>query len=552
MDGVIKEGSLGSILFKSQIISEEDIVAALKEQQQTGCRFGEALVRQGIVTQEDIDWALANQLNIPYVRLKKEAIDRNAVSLVSAEMARQYNLMPIVRVGDELSVAFADPLNRTAIEAVERVAGLTVAVSIALMRELREMQDYFYGPDLATPTLGMVSQVFTDQALTAINSDLTGGKMVDYLLLYLVQNNMGSLSLQPLGERVAIVVRRGGKSTEIGSLGVTYYPDLVMKLRRLGKVAGSVEMAAHGMLAFRYKGKNILFQLLMLRGVGGELITIKPHVAAEFPASLGALISDPVQFGAVGQMLAAPSGLLLFAMRDPGDRCRLLDLVIDSLPTAGQSAVLVGESLGHGKKQLPRVPCHEVAHDQLHKVISAVMEHEPDLLVVEEVSDSRAFVAASKGALHGTLVVAGVPYHDTAATFRHLVQFRQRHYFLAQELLGVVLARGVLLLCPHCKVPYVPTTEERLALHLADEPSSYYRAEGCEACNLSGYAGKKFLVEVIPSTRELSAVLERASDQYEVLTYLRGQGQVGIEDQARQLLVDGEISPAEYVASVVL
>ena len=182
MDGVIKEGSLGAILFKSQIISEQDIVAALKEQQVSRCRFGEALVRLGIVTQEDIDWALANQLNIPYIRLKKEFIDRGATALVSAELARQFNLLPIVRIGDELSVALADPLNRAAIEAVERATGLHVAVSIALMRELREMQDYFYGPLLDLQTLGFVSDAFTDEVRESINSDLSGGKLIDYLL----------------------------------------------------------------------------------------------------------------------------------------------------------------------------------------------------------------------------------------------------------------------------------------------------------------------------------------------------------------------------------
>ncbi len=552
MDGVIKEGSLGAILFKSQIISEQDIVAALKEQQLSRCRFGEALLRLGIVTQEDIDWALANQLNIPYVRLKKELIDRSATELVSADLARQFNLIPVLRSGDELSVALADPLNRTAIEAVERSTGLQVAVSIALMRELREMQDYYYGPDLETPHLGLVSDAFGEQVKAAINSDLTGGKLVDYLLLYLVQNNLSSLSLQPLGDRVNLVARLGGHCREIGTVGTAYYPDLLMKLRKLAKIVGSGDMAANGLLAFRYMGKNILFQLLMLRGIGGDLVTIKPQIAAAFPASLAELLPDTHQLAEVERLLAAPSGLVLFAMRDPSDRFKLLDLAVQSAPTTGKCALLIGESLGHGKKQLPRIPCHEVAHDQLHTVISAALDHEPDLLVIEEISDSRAFVAASKGALHGTLVVAGLPYHDTAATFRHLVQFRQRHYFLSQELLGVVLARGILLLCPECKQSYEPSNEERISLHLADEPLTYYRAEGCEACNLTGYAGKQFLVEVISTTRELATVLERARDQYEILSYLRERGHYGIEEQARTLLVQGVISPAEYVASVVL
>src|SRR5689334_14835474 len=145
MGALVKEGSIGSILFKSQIISEKDIEAALAEQNRSGARIGEALVKLGIVTQEDIDWALSNQLNIPYVRLKKELIDRSAVELVPAAVSRQYGLIPLIRVGDELSLAMTDPLNQEAIARVEGLTGCSVTVSVALLRELREMQEIFYG-----------------------------------------------------------------------------------------------------------------------------------------------------------------------------------------------------------------------------------------------------------------------------------------------------------------------------------------------------------------------------------------------------------------------
>src|SRR5512137_726094 len=100
MDSLVKDGSIGSVLFKSRIITEEDIKAALEEQKLSGCRIGEALVKLGIVTQEDIDWALSNQLNIPYIRLNQETIDRSAVELVPAALARKFNLIPIYRTTD--------------------------------------------------------------------------------------------------------------------------------------------------------------------------------------------------------------------------------------------------------------------------------------------------------------------------------------------------------------------------------------------------------------------------------------------------------------------
>ncbi|MFH1026878.1 MAG: pilus assembly protein PilB, partial [Pseudomonadota bacterium] len=97
----IKKGSLGDILSASQIISEADISLALDEQKRTGARFGEALVNLGIVTQEDIDWALSNQLDLPYIRLKCDMIDPDAVKLIPAAMARKFNLIPLIKAGGE-------------------------------------------------------------------------------------------------------------------------------------------------------------------------------------------------------------------------------------------------------------------------------------------------------------------------------------------------------------------------------------------------------------------------------------------------------------------
>ena len=181
MEGLVKEGALGSVLFKSHIISEADIKAALEEQEISGCRIGEALVKLGIVTQEDIDWALSNQLNIPFVRLKKEMIDRAAVELVPPALARKFNLIPILRSGDEISIALADPLNRVAIEAVEEVTGCRVTVVMPIIRELREMQDVFYGTVETEKRFGFSSHCFSAKILESINRDLSGATFLNYI-----------------------------------------------------------------------------------------------------------------------------------------------------------------------------------------------------------------------------------------------------------------------------------------------------------------------------------------------------------------------------------
>ena len=142
---IVREGTIGEILYKAQIITEKDVETALEEQKRTGLRFGEALVSLGIVRQEDINWALSHQLVIPYVRINKETVDQAAVSIVPASVARKFQFFPLIRVGDELRIAIADPLNKEVVAELERLTGCTVSISMGLLREIIEMQDYFYG-----------------------------------------------------------------------------------------------------------------------------------------------------------------------------------------------------------------------------------------------------------------------------------------------------------------------------------------------------------------------------------------------------------------------
>jgi type IV pilus assembly protein PilB len=131
----VREGTLGAILYQSRIISETDINAALEEQQRSGCRFGEVLVILGIVTQEDIDWALSNQLGIPYIRLKHEMIDPDALSCC-LQFCRTHQLIPLICAGDELSIAIADPLNKEADCSCSRISGCRINLSVALVQEI--------------------------------------------------------------------------------------------------------------------------------------------------------------------------------------------------------------------------------------------------------------------------------------------------------------------------------------------------------------------------------------------------------------------------------
>ncbi|AJE04594.1 ATPase, T2SS/T4P/T4SS family [Geobacter pickeringii] len=548
MESIVKEGSLGSILFKCQIISEDDIRAALEEQVQTGSRFGEALVRLGIVTQEDIDWALSNQLNIPYVRLKPTMVDRGAVAFVPAALARQYNLMPLICAGGELSIAIADPLNNAAIAAVEKATGCTVSISVGLIREIREMQELFYGPSEVAESLGFTSANFPSAALEAINRDLGGAKLVDYLLLFIVQQKLSSLSLQPVGDAVIIAARRGGQTREVGRLAPTHYPEVILRVRKLARIVGAGEFAVRGELSFAWKGKTIAFQVALLRGEGGDHLTLRMHIATQFPATVADLGLSAEKMATFETLAAAERGMVLVGVREPDLRSRMIDLYLQEHETAAKTVIVLGGGAGQGEKRFPRVPLSP--DTDLGEVVTAVLEHDPDIIVLEDATDERSFSALCKAAIRGKLVVAGMAFGDTAPLLKQLLYFRDRHYLAPGQLRGVIVAKGIRTLCPDCRRSEPCTPEEARMLRLG-EGGSCCRAAGCPACDQTGHGEKRYLVDLLTIDEGARGHLEGAATADEFLDYAKTRGWRGLAEEGRELLTAGDLSPEEFAASIL-
>ena len=551
-DALVKEGSLGAILYKSRIITEEDIKAALQEQKLSGIRFGEALVKLGVVTQEDIDWALSNQLNIPYVRLKPSTLDPDATRLVPAALARKHTFIPLIRVGDELSIAIADPLNQQAIEEIVTATGCTVSVSIALIREIREMLDLIYGPAAVEETLGFSSPHFPAKALAAINGDRSGATLLNYLLLFITQQRLSSLSMHPQAETVAIFGKREGISREIGRLPLDNYPTLLNRVKRLAKIAEAPAPSARGLLAFLSKGKQLLFQAATLHGEDGELLTLKLRITSPFPSRLAEMKATEQAMQRFTRLTGAGRGIILFCSRDADDRSRLIDLYLDERDTAGRSAMLIGNRLGRGRKTFPRIPQANQADFQSNDLVLAALDHDPDIIAIEDATDSKSFVAAFKAAMRGKTVLAGFNTGDPATVFKHLLRFWQKNYFIPTYLKGIISCRGVLALCPNCREPHEPSREELAALRLdADCAGNLQRGVGCPECDQTGFSGRSYLLEVITFDEGLLRRFETARDAPEIIAWLRDQGHQGLAEVGTALLKGGEISPDEFVASIL-
>jgi type IV pilus assembly protein PilB len=141
----IIDKQLGQLLIEKDIISNKQLEHALKIQGEKGGLIGQILVSLGYATEEDIAQAITVQYGFPYLPLKGYEIDQEVIGLIPEHVAKQYGLIPIDKIGDTLTIAMSNPLNKQAVEDIEMLTHCSAQVFVSTLSDLNEAIDKYYG-----------------------------------------------------------------------------------------------------------------------------------------------------------------------------------------------------------------------------------------------------------------------------------------------------------------------------------------------------------------------------------------------------------------------
>jgi len=129
---------LGEILVHYKIITPEQLEEGLEIQKNREKRIGEILIDLGRVTQDEINWVLGKQLDLPYVQVNIGSIDIQLSKNISEDTLRKFKAIPIMELNDELVIAMADPTDEEAIEAIKEITKRKLKYVLASFKNIEE------------------------------------------------------------------------------------------------------------------------------------------------------------------------------------------------------------------------------------------------------------------------------------------------------------------------------------------------------------------------------------------------------------------------------
>lgn len=135
---------LGELLIERGVLSEEQLEKALSLQKEKGGLIGEILVELGFAKEEDIAQSLTAQYGFPYLPLSNYDISSEIIDIVPGRVSRQYLLVPIDKIGNNLTLAMSNPLNVQAIEDVELLSGCSVQTFVSTSSDIKRAIEKYY------------------------------------------------------------------------------------------------------------------------------------------------------------------------------------------------------------------------------------------------------------------------------------------------------------------------------------------------------------------------------------------------------------------------
>ncbi len=136
--------TIGQLLLEKGIIKQAQLDEALKIQKEKGGLLGQILASLGYVTEEQIAQVITIQYGFPYLPLSNYEIDEGVIKLIPENVARQYCLIPIDKIGNTVTIAMADPLNAQAIEDIEVVTSSSVQLFVSTATDIKKAIDKYY------------------------------------------------------------------------------------------------------------------------------------------------------------------------------------------------------------------------------------------------------------------------------------------------------------------------------------------------------------------------------------------------------------------------
>ena len=517
---------LGDLLVEEGVISNDQLMAALKNQKGKGIKLGASLIDLGYINEEQLLKFLAKQLNIPFYDLSKVKIDQAAVQLIPEVQARRLRVLCIHAEPDRATVVMSDPAD---LNAMDSVAALLMPreIEFAVARESQLLTSFGQLYRKTKEIESFASQLQEEYKASDFDmgaaaeaegseNEATVVKLLRMIFEDAVQVHASDIHIEPDEKVLRIRQRIDGvlHETDLNEVGIA--PALVLRLKLMsGLNISEKRLPQDGRFKIRARGHDVDVRISTLPIQNGESVVMRLLDQTSGPLNLNDVGMPPQILEKFRRELHRPHGLILVTGPTGSGKTTTLYGALSELNEPGTKIITAEDPVEFRLPRVSQVQINASIGLDFSRVLRACLRQDPDIILVGEMRDKETCEIGLRGAITGHLVLTTLHTNDAVSSALRLMDMGAPGYLVAAALRVVIAQRLVRRICPDCKEEYVPDESDRRFIDDVIGPGAsqhvFYHGRGCQSCNYTGYKGRIGVFEILDLKGEMMDAL-RAED----------------------------------------
>ncbi|HJY19870.1 MAG TPA: GspE/PulE family protein [Chthoniobacterales bacterium] len=526
----------------------------------------DVLVRDGIVSADDISRSLAAQAQMHWIDLSAVVIPPEIIAQISAADARRFKVIPVTFGESGLVLAISDPLDVDTIDSLNFLLQRDLELVCTSPEKIKQALIKYYGTaeeaaDVLRDKIGEDVDLGLEigdgtEAFAADEADAPIIRLVSMLIIEAHKLGASDIHLEPLDKKFRVRFRIDGVLQEMQAPPKRLQSAIISRLKIM---TGSMSIAEKrlpqdGRIQVKIKKKPIDLRVSTVPTNHGESIVMrvldKSSLLLGLP-ELGFLSDDQEKFE---RLLRSPDGILLVTGPTGSGKTSTLYACLNYINKPDRKIITVEEPVEYQMTGINQVQVNTEVGMTFPIALRSILRQAPNIIMIGEIRDLETASIATNASLTGHLVFSTLHTNDAPSAIARLVDIGVQPFLVASSVRAIMAQRLVRRLCTHCKHPAELSETEMRALRI--EPSQMsdaqvMKAPGCEHCRHTGYRGRMGIFEIFIIDDDVRHMINKRTSTFLLRQRARELGMRTLrEDGVRKVLTG--LTSADEVISVTI
>ena len=554
--------SLGESLVAEGVITGEQLKKAEEESKRTNQRLIKALVRLGYIAEEDLVMFLSDKLSIPHIELSNYLIDPKIIELVPEALARKHELIPVLKIGNRLTCAMADPWNVFALDEIRSKTHLIIEPAAATEADIKKTLNEYYGTSgsmedliksIDEDKLGVGDGKEPDlKKLQGIVEEPVVIKLVNMIMMKAIQERASDIHIEPEEDVLKTRFRVDGMLHEISTPPKHLQSAIISRLKIMADLnIAERRIPQDGRFTIKMEGKQIDVRISCVPTIYGENVVLRLLDASNAVLSLEGLGFSKDTLTKFNKLIHRPHGIILVTGPTGSGKTTTLYASLNKINTVEKNIITVEDPVEYKLPGIRQIQINNKVDLTFANGLRSILRQDPNIIMVGEMRDHETAEIAIQSALTGHLVFSTLHTNDAPGAVTRMIDMGIEPFLVSSSVIAVLAQRLVRIICPECKEKYTPAKEELKDLDILNERRTtiFCRGKGCPKCMGTGYKGRIGIYELmIPDDKIRNAVISKSSTD-EIRKLALAAGMITLKEDGIRKIEEG-ITTVEEVLRV--